>query len=156
MLPLKFRASLSTYLAYKWKNRVLELTTLAQWSQEVDVAFCHSRYCQMLRMRFFPAQYMSRLASWFDLFISPASEARLGPAIHLALDGGDEIGCNDVGVNRAVDRRRPGPEERAKLRGVPGTTGKRPRPQVAGLIREANERGDSCCMWRGDWYYDVK
>jgi len=33
-------------------------------------------YSQMLWIGFFPGQYRSRFASWFDLFISPASEAR--------------------------------------------------------------------------------
>jgi len=40
------------------------------------------------------AQYRSRFAGCFDLFISPASEARLGPAKHLALDAGCRM-CYD-------------------------------------------------------------
>ena len=52
------------------------------------------RYCQMLWIDFFYTQHRSRFADCFDLFISPASEARFGQGLvldsdsHLASAGG--------------------------------------------------------------------
>jgi hypothetical protein len=46
------------------------------------------RYCQMLWIRFFSAQQRRRFAGCLDLFISPASEARFEPVVHLASAGG--------------------------------------------------------------------
>jgi len=45
-------------------------------------------YCQMLWIRFFSAQQRRRFAGCLDLFISPASEARFEPVVHLASAGG--------------------------------------------------------------------
>jgi len=45
-------------------------------------------YCQMLWIRFFSAQQWRRFAGCLDLFISPASEARFEPVVHLASAGG--------------------------------------------------------------------
>jgi len=45
-------------------------------------------YCQMLWIRFFSAQQRRRFAGCLNLFISPASEARSEPVVHLASAGG--------------------------------------------------------------------